>query len=56
MLISEVVSGHTASKDLEPSDDEIKRIRQDNEIKRKPNVRDMLFTDMPGNDSTYPAL
>lgn len=39
-----------------PDEDEIKAIRSDKHIKRKPKARDMLFTDMPGNDATYPAL
>lgn len=39
-----------------PDDDEIKAIQQDQQIKRRPKARNMLFTVMPGNDATYPAL
>jgi hypothetical protein len=53
MLISEIIN---EPDDLDPSDDEIKNIRLDKQTKLRPKVRNMLFTDMPGNDSTYPAL
>lgn len=39
-----------------PDRDEFNRINQDKQLKRRPRARDMLFTVMPGNDSTYPAL
>lgn len=39
-----------------PDDNEIKAIQQDQRIKRRPKARNMLFTVMPGNDATYPAL
>jgi hypothetical protein len=43
-------------EDIAPNQDELKRIEADKKIKRRPKVRDMLFTDMPGNDATYPAF
>ena len=55
MLISEVINDPD-DHGLNPSEDEIKGIQLDNQIKRRPKVKNMLFTDMPGNDSSQPAL
>jgi hypothetical protein len=56
MLVAEILTGKAceSSSDIQPSEDEIKAIQLDKKIKRRPKARDMLFTVMPGNTSTYP--
>jgi hypothetical protein len=39
-----------------PNRDEFNRIVQDKYLKKRPRARAMLFTVMPGNDSTYGAF
>lgn len=55
MLISEIIA-QPIGEDFDPTEDELKAIEQDKLIKRRPKTRNMRFTDMPGNDATYPAL
>lgn len=58
MKIREVVAGLTedlgADPDLELDDKEIRQIQQQKRRAAMPKVKDMLYTTMPGNTSTYP--
>jgi hypothetical protein len=57
MKILEIIQSENQNiTGIELDDDEIAKIRQDKEIKQRPKVRNMMFTVMPGNDSTEPAF
>lgn len=60
MLVFEILSGKCqkcdTDSDFGPDEDEIKAIQLDKVIKARPKARNMVFTTLPGNTSTYPFM